>query len=119
MNQTSHYHMISGEIVFRTKGDEQINAMRMNGILKDQERDIPVRLLGKAQQVLQLNFHQRMQDQNLEVIDVVLMNFMYLGLFTEEEFHRAPEGTKLQEVPKEAPAPVDLDAAVAEATQLN
>lgn len=93
-----HHHLITGEIVFRHKQDEtgQVNAIRVNGVLLDEARDIPARLLGKSQQILQLNFHKRMQDENIEVLDVVLVNFVYLGEFTEEQFHAAPEGTTLK-----------------------
>lgn len=93
-----HHHLITGEIVFRHKQDEsgQVNAIRVNGVLLDEARDIPARLLGKSQQILQLNFHKRMQDDSIEVLDVVLVNFVYLGEFTEEQFHAAPEGTALK-----------------------
>ena len=93
-----HHHLITGEIVFRHKKDEggQVNAIRVNGVLLDDARDLPARLLGKSQQILQLNFHKRMQDENIEVLDVVLVNFTYLGEFTEEQFHATPEGTTLK-----------------------
>lgn len=93
-----HHHLITGEIVFRHKQDEtsQVNAIRVNGVLVDDSRDIPARLLGKSQQILQLNFHNRMQDENIAVLDVVLINFAYLGEFTEEQFHATPEGTTLK-----------------------
>lgn len=115
----NHFHMIAGEIVFREKGEEQVNAIRVNGVLIDPGRDIPARLLGKAQQILQLNFHQRMGSDSIEVLDVVLMNFMYLGYMTQEQFSKMPEGVKLQEKPKEAPRPQavpDLETAVGQAT---
>lgn len=116
-----HHHLVAGEIVFKQKDHDNIHSVRVNGVLIDPEKEIPVRLLGKAQQILQLNFHQRMQDENIEVLDVVLTNFVYLGHFTQEEFHRVPEGTKLQEKAAQAPAErhlksvPDLEQAVAEA----
>lgn len=118
MNQESkqrkHYNMIVGEIVFKGGNDDNVNAIRVNGVMLDDSRDIPVKLLGKAQQILQLNFHQRMQDENVVVLDVVLINFLYLGHMTQEEFNQVPEGTQLQEAP--LPQPVaDLETAVAQA----
>lgn len=94
-----HFHLITGEIVFRHQKDEnsQINAIRVNGVLADENRALPARLLGKAQQILQLNFHNHMQDASIEVLDVVLVNFSHLGEFTEAEFHATPEGTKLKQ----------------------
>ena len=119
MNQNDklHHHLIVGEIAFRERDKEDIAAIRVNGIMMDPEKELPVRLLGKAQQILQLNFHQRMQNQNIEVLDVVLMNFVYLGQMTQEEFHKAPERLKLQEkaiAPVVEPIP-DLEQAVAQA----
>lgn len=114
-----HHHLIHGEIVFKHKDYDQIHSTRVNGILVDTQQNIPARLLGKAQQILQLNFHQRMQDESIQVLDVILADFSYLGLMTQEEFQAAPQGTTLQ--PK-AQAPViaavpDLDQAVASATK--
>lgn len=119
-NAKMHHHLIAGEIVFKQKDHDNIHSVRVNGVLVDPDRQIPVRLLGKAQQILQLNFHQRMQDDGIEVLDVVLTNFIHLGEFTQEEFHAVPEGTKLQEKQpaqqeRHLHAVPDLDKAVAEA----
>ena len=108
------------QIVFVEPGSEQVNACRVNGVMVDPGRDIPIRLLGKAQQIVQLNFHQRMQSETIEVLDVILINLMYLGHMTQEEFIKAPEGMKLQERVKPegvfANEPVaDLETAVAQA----
>lgn len=124
MNDSSkphHHHLIHGEIVFQHKDFDQIHSTRVNGVLVDPERNIPVRLLGKAQQILQLNFHQRMQDESIQVLDVILADFSYLGLMTQEEFQAVPEGAALQpkmEATKITAVP-DLDAAVAEAEPSN
>jgi hypothetical protein len=109
--------MIDGEIVFREGDSEQVNALRINGVLVDPGRIIPVRLLGKAQQILQMNFHQRMANPKIEVLDVVLMNLFHLGHMTESEFRAVPEGQKLQERTQVAPV-ADLETAVAEAEGL-
>ena len=99
-NEKFHHHLIVGEIVFvHQDNPDQPSAIRLNGVLMDKSRDLPVRLLGKAQQILQLNFHNRTQDDKVKVVDVTLMGFSYLGEFTQEEFQAAPEGTKLQERP--------------------
>lgn len=111
-NQKNHHHLISGEIVFQQEGEEGIASIRCNGVLIADTRDLPVRLMGKAQQILQVNFHNRMKGQKIQVLDVVLMNFTYLGHMTQEEFNQPPQGTKLQE--KTQPVP-DLETAIAEA----
>lgn len=116
-NDKLHHHLIVGEIIFQEEGNEALASLRVNGVLMDPKQEVPVRLLGKAQQILQMNFYQRMAEQKVKILDVVLMNFVYLGLMTQEEFHQPPEGTKLQQKP-EGPVLVavpDLDQAVAEA----
>lgn len=119
-NEKLHHHLIVGEIVFvHQDNPDQPSAIRLNGVLMDKSRDLPVRLLGKAQQILQLNFHNRTQDEKVKVVDVTLMGFSYLGEFTQEEFQATPEGTKLQERPtpsnEEIQQTLDLEAVVAQA----
>lgn len=115
-----HHHLIVGEIVFRHKKDTDgaAAAMRINGVITDADRYLPARLLGKSQQILQLNFHQRMQDENIEIIDVILMGFTYLGEFTQEEFaasavpnQEEQKGPKLSVIPSSD----SLEDALAEA----
>lgn len=95
-NQKHHHFLISGEVVF-TVGDE-INSMRRNGILISDRDDLPVRSLGKAQQILQMQFLSGMGEEapKTRVVDVLLHSFTYLGHFTKAEFHAAPDGTVLQ-----------------------
>ena len=116
-NDKLHHHLIVGEIIFKEEGSEAIASLRVNGVLMDPKQEVPVRLLGKAQQILQMNFYQRMGEQRVTVLDVILMNVVYLGHMTQEEFHQPPEGTKLQQK-SEGPVLVavpDLEQAVAEA----
>ncbi len=117
-NEKLHHFLLVGEIVFREPNSEQINALRVNGILIAPEKALPVRQIGKAQQVLQLNFFKRMQIPDLQVVDVVLVNIIHLGEFTQEEFHQPPEGTVLKEKENGSilSAVPDLEQAVAEAS---
>lgn len=98
-----HYFLIVGEILFRHVEKPDIHSVRLNGVIISDTNNIPVKTLGKAQQTLQLNFHQKMQDEKMQVIDVILQNFVYLGHFTEEEFHQTPPGTEVQERPAAKP----------------
>lgn len=131
-NVKHHHQLISGEVIFTNKKDETqaINGIRLNGVLITDRQDLPVRSLGKAQQILQLNFHNKMQDEDIEVLDVILHNFVYLGHFTKAEFEATPEGTKVQEKePAKAPtlslvpaadggvANISLEEAVAASTE--
>lgn len=92
------HFLIVGEIVFQKSEEDMIHSIRTNGVLIHEGMDLPVRALGKAQQILQANFRQRMgEETNIKILDVVLANFVHLGKFTQSEFHAAPEGSVLRE----------------------
>ena len=117
-NIKQHYHLVVAELVFKPNDQEMINAVRMNGVIVDEEKGIPQRLLAKAQQIVQLNFHRKIEEEsaNVTVVDVVLMNFVYLGHFTQEEFFKQPEGMKVAERKEPTLQAVpDLETAVREA----
>ena len=107
-----HYHMFAGEVLFEMKHGEEVEvgSLRVNAMVTDHSKQIPVRLLGKAQQALQLRFvKQHINEEDLDklrIIDCVILNISYLGFFTEEEFNQAPEGMKLQE---KTASPGDLE----------
>lgn len=98
ITKKKHHHLITAEIVYRHAKDEsgQVFATRINGILTDKNKEIPHRLLGKAQQNVQLFFHNRMGDPDINVLDVVILGFSYLGHMTDAEFSVPPEGMKIQ-----------------------
>lgn len=92
-----HYFLVSGEIAFTH--DDNMGSIRLNAIVTNTKKEIPVAVIGRAQQALQINFFKRMEDPDqVKVIDVIVSNFCYLGVFKPEEFHKAPKGTELQVV---------------------
>lgn len=99
---TKHHYLIAGEIVFKSPEMETVNGMRANGILLTDTTNLGIAAIGKAQQVLQANFFQKMQDPNLIIIDVIITGLIYIGLMTEEEFKRMPPGMTQKE---KAPEP--------------
>ena len=97
--QKKHHHLIAGTIMFRNKDSNDIGSVVLNGVLLTDTKEVPIASLGKAQQILQFNFHRNAQnDGSITVLDVIILNIVHLGLFTEEEFKAVPEGTTLQEV---------------------
>ena len=92
-----HYHLVAGEVLFVDK-DGNSGCVRLNTMLTSDDGTVPVRLIGKAQQALQMRFFQNLEDTNLEVVDVFLHGISHLGVMTEEEFSAPPEGTREQEV---------------------
>lgn len=90
-----HYFLICGTIIFVTKEGETGQIM-LNGMVVNDSRNFPVRLIGKAQQALQMLFFKQM-DPETTVLDVPIQSVSYLGHMTDKEFHAPPEGMKLQE----------------------
>lgn len=90
-----HYWLFTGEILFRAKEDEPIMSMRLNTIVTDRMKKIPVALIGKAQQGLQMQFFKKLNDPTMQVVDVVILGIQHLGHFTSKEFHAPPEGQAL------------------------
>jgi hypothetical protein len=90
------YYMVTGEVVFRAKDDENLRMLRINAVVMSKDGRFAVAQIARAQQALQLQFLNRMQDADLEVLDVVILALMPLGEFTAEEFNAAPEGMELR-----------------------
>ena len=86
-----HYHLASALMVFQTKVNgelqEQINTVSMNTVLPTSENRITAEDLGKTQQNLQMQLHNRMEGVEVIVLDVVFNGFSYLGEMTQEEFY--------------------------------
>lgn len=90
-----HYFLISGRVIFQA--GENTGDVTLNGIVVNDTRNFPARLIGKAQQVLQVLFFKKIDPTGTNVIDVPINSVSYLGHMTEKEFHAAPEGMTLQE----------------------
>lgn len=93
-----HYHLVLGSIVFKEADSEVINAIQLNAILPTETQNIDAAQLGKAQQNLQFVFHKKMEDPTIQVVDVILSSFSYLGYMTKEEFYG--EQTQVQPIKK-------------------
>ena len=91
-----HYYLVAGLVIFQTK-DGEAGQIMTNGIVVNDNKTFPARLIGKAQQILQMNFFKRLDDPSTTVVDVPIYSISYLGLMTEKEFDAAPEGMQLQE----------------------
>ena len=78
--------------------EEFLAPIKRNAMRPLDQKTIPLRAMGKAQQALQLNFHKNADDPTIRVINVVLLNFVYLGHMTESDFNKSPDGTVLSEV---------------------
>lgn len=101
--EKKHHFLIAGNVVFLNKETEQPGSVPLNGVLITDTTDLPARSLSKAQQILQLNFFKStgISANEVQVVDVVLMSFIYLGQFTEAEFKQPPAGMSVQQVATE------------------
>jgi len=93
-----HFHLIAGSILVHDEDDGTLSTLTLNGMLRTDIKYLNVADIGKAQQVLQMVFHQRNQANpegapaNFKIVDVVINNIMHLGHMTEAEFNHVPGG---------------------------
>ena len=106
--EQKHHFLIAGNVVFVNKEAGQPGSVPLNGVLISDTSNLPARSLGKAQQVLQLNFFKNsgVDAKEVQVVDVVLLSLTYLGCFSEAEFNQPPAGMTLQQ------ASTELDTAL-------
>jgi hypothetical protein len=85
-----HYYLVSGEVFFHGPVQEnatrEVGSLKLNSVITLNRNQVVAREMGRAQQALQLRFHERMKDASLEVFDVFLISFSYLGHMTHEQF---------------------------------
>lgn len=91
-NPIAHYFLLAGEIIFTKKDDLTPYSSRLNTVLISEDSRIPVAMLGRAQQTLQVQFFKDMGDSELTVINVVILAVQHLGQFTNADFHAPPVG---------------------------
>lgn len=97
--EKKHYFLVAGLIYFGVEGSEQTQSIMLNAIATGSDTNIPARMIGTAQQALQMNLFQKMDDPTgIQVRDVVITNVSHLGFMSVEEFQAVPEGYTLQEV---------------------
>jgi hypothetical protein len=107
MSKPYYYSLITAEIQFNLPGDPTVHAGRLNGVMADALPEITAKLIGKAQQIVQLQFHKRMEGLDPKVLDVVLLGLTPLGRMTESEFQGTPKGEPVSD--KVLPQPKHLN----------
>lgn len=95
--EKKHYFLIAGTVYFEAE-EGPVSAISLNAISTSTTKNVPARMLGRAQQGLQVNLHKKIDGVPVKIRDVVITNVCHLGHMTEEEFQKAPEGTELKEV---------------------
>lgn len=101
-----HRFLVAGEIIFNQADSDVVHSVRLNAMIAHTDVNLPARLIGKAQQTLQMLLFKRMGESaeaagiampQINVHDVVILNISSLGWMSEEDFNAPPEGTVKQE----------------------
>jgi len=93
-NHRLHFWLVAGNVVINQ--DDNIHSIPQNGLIATDDRNLGEYQLGKAQQVLQANC-AKVLGEAPQFVDVVLINFTYLGHMTEAEFHKRPKDLAVRE----------------------
>jgi hypothetical protein len=93
-----HYHHVCGLVMFQTPGGNAMGTATVNTVLRSDSQNVPARQIGRAQQAMQMSFHEQAQDPSIQVVGLPIISISYLGFMTEKEFNAPPEGMALKEV---------------------
>ena len=104
------YHLVTAQVVYQVVGQPEISSMHLNGIVTTDTVDLPAASLGKAQQAVQMHFHQRHEGVDLKVLDVVITSLVNLGYMSPQEFHATPDGTELRMRPEASPTDTEASS---------
>jgi len=112
-----HYFLIAGNIVFTIGEEPTPISAACNAVVRSIDGRLGVAHIARAQQALQGQFHKKIGSEiKLTVVDVVITAAIPLGVFTQAEFNKLPEGMVLVERPPvNAPVNKDLDQQSADA----
>lgn len=85
------YFLASGQVYFHPTGKpEETTYSFENAIIANSTGKISTMDLGRAQQALQIQLHNKIQGQELIVVNVVFSGISPLGEMTHEEFYNVP-----------------------------
>lgn len=91
-----HYFLIAGHVIFQT-ADGEPGQILLNAVVHGSSKNFAVAMIGKAQQALQIQFFKKVNDPNVQVVDVPIQNIVHLGFMTDKEFNAVPAGMELRE----------------------
>lgn len=85
-----HYYLVTGKVVFfigdPSKEGNEAATLELNTTIITREQRVTAKDLGKAQQGLQLQAVQKIQEPNMTFVNVILGAISYLGHMRPEEF---------------------------------
>lgn len=86
----AHFFLACCELTFVT-GDGETGVTRLNSMIRSETKAIGVLFMGRAQQAAQMQLIKNINDEKIQVLNVVFMSISYLGLQTDEEFHKTEQ----------------------------
>lgn len=127
-----HYYLVSGEVEYVETKDALPKTVKVNCVHIDTSTKLNIKSLSQIQTLLQMHFHTKYSMTHKTppeaITDAIIGSVSYLGVFTNDEFHKdAPEDEITEEkkeekakepelkIVKEEPKPMATpDAVVAE-----
>lgn len=99
-NKKMNYYLVAANIVYSLDGQDSLSMMPINSAVWSENADrlIRLRLIGKAQQAVQMAFMKKINDINVQIRDVVITNMIFLGNMTEDQFNEAPPGMEMKQM---------------------
>lgn len=94
MDPVKHHYLITGEVIYSIAGEDDVRSARANGVLAIETRELPLKAIGKCQEILQMSFHQQFSRENQPpptIHNVVILGLAHLGQFTRAQFHAGTE----------------------------
>lgn len=84
MEEKNEYFLVSGKILFKNKEDKT-GEVYVNSFIALPDKNINSKAVSGSQEILKNSFENN-TDGTLEVIDIFLFGFSYLGSMTASEF---------------------------------
>lgn len=87
-----HYYLVAGKVMFfvgdpKADGNEAAT-LELNTMVICRQPYVTIKEIGKAQQALQMQAVQKIQEPNMTFVNVVITTFSYLGHMRPEEFQK-------------------------------
>lgn len=100
-NKFQHYYLVSGKVMFivgEPSEDNGAASTDMNCLLTSDNQMITFEKLSRAQNGLQLNLIQKINEPDIKFIDVTIHNIVHLGYMSEEQFRKETLAPAVEEV---------------------
>jgi hypothetical protein len=93
-----HHWLVSGKVIFLS-GDEGNEAgnFEHNTVITNTGKIVTARMIGQAQQMLQMELFKQLPDPRLKIVNVHIQGVHYLGEMTKDQFYTPPPAEETAE----------------------